>query len=184
VYVEKEAAESYYNDYDDSYPGGATLQTEPATNFDFRWYRLVDGQMFRGQSSEKPPKRITGPEPQPSPPTPEPVVKPEPIIKAPPPSAGPRGRHFGAYPDPQSMEHLRALSARLRLDNTALLRWLIDNELAHPPTKLPPRRKRANRVHHFGAYPDAETWAKIRELLARYRIDNTELVSYLAEKNQ
>jgi hypothetical protein len=92
-----------------------------------------------------------------------------------------RGRHFGAYPDPATMEKIRGLTARHNLDNTALLRWLIDNEYANPPDTLPPRRKRAQRIHHFGCYPSQETWTKIRQLFERYRIDNTELLSYLVD---
>ena len=111
-------------------------------------------------------------------PTPEP---PGPSPASGEPATG-RGRHFGAYPDPDTMQRLRALSARLRLDNTALLRFLLENEYANPPAKLPPRRKRANRIHHFGCYPDAATWGKIQELLERYRIDNTELISHMAER--
>lgn len=180
VYADYEAAKTYYSEHEDSYPGGASLQAEAATNFDFRYCRIVEGEMLRGRTGNAPPKRIHA----------EPT-KPEPIRPGPPkvspvagePTTG-RGRHFGAYPDPDTMQRIRGLSTRLRFDNTALLRFMIENEYANPPDKLPPRRKRANRVHHFGAYPDAATWAKIQELLDRYRIDNTELVSYLAEKNQ
>jgi hypothetical protein len=192
VFIEKDAAEKYYNHCDVSHPGGASLQSEPGTNFDFRYCRVDDGEMLRGRTGGKPPKRvaaepnysqkISNPIPRPSAPEP---IKPEPVASpqaTPEPASHGRGRHFGAYPDSASMERIRGLSARLRLDNTALLRSLIDNEYANPPDVLPPRRKRANRIHHFGCYPDGATWAKIRKLLEQYRIDNTELLSYLAEK--
>jgi hypothetical protein len=65
-----------------------------------------------------------------------------------------------------------------------VLVWLIDKEWDNPPATLPPRRKRANRIHHFGAYPGAATWAKIKALTENYRIDNAELLSYLVERHQ
>ena len=44
------------------------------------------------------------------------------------------------------------------------------------------RSQHEQRKHHFGCYPDPDTWNKFRQLIERYRIDNTELVSYLAER--
>jgi hypothetical protein len=92
-----------------------------------------------------------------------------------------RGRHFDAWPDPEIHGRLQQLRKRLRFDNAALLKTLIDNEYANPPYKLPSRLKRANRIHHFGCHPDGGTWVKIRALTEKYRFDNTDLVCFLQE---
>jgi hypothetical protein len=183
VFEKQDDAESYRVSYDDSIDenGACVVRPEPASNFDFTGSILNDNGVWE-DDREAPPKRVgsrAAAEP-PEPIKPE-TVTPEPA--APEPAPGPRGRHFGAYPDPQTMQRIRALTAQRQLDNTALLRSLIEYEYSNPPDVLPPRRKRANRIHHFGCYPDAETWTKIRQLLGRYRIDNTELLSYLVEKN-
>jgi hypothetical protein len=182
VFEKREGAECYRDSFDDSAEYSSVVRPEMASNFDFTGCILSEhGTWDDDKNPDLPPKRVASaaiPQPKPAPPPP---IKPEPIT---PPQLRPvgRGRHFGAYPDPQRMTRLRDLTARLRLDNTAFLRLLIDYECDHPPQVLPPRRKRANRVHHFGCYPDDATWAKIRQLLEKYRIDNTELLSYLVDK--
>jgi hypothetical protein len=191
VFMEKADAEKFHRDCN----APVSLRAEPDANFDFTRCRLDDGEFVRGPMGKpQPPKRVKDySEKITNPPPPPPqqsaaspwLAEPRSVsdLRAEP-SAASRGRHFGAFPDPSTVQKIRGLTPRLGLDNTALLRLLIDNEYANPPDVLPPRRKRANRIHHFGAYPDQATWTKIRQLLERYRIDNTELLSYLVEKNQ
>jgi hypothetical protein len=50
--LKTEAAVSYHDDYKDS-GGSASLQAEPATNFDFARCKLVDGELVRVRNNGK-----------------------------------------------------------------------------------------------------------------------------------